>query len=188
MRPVQRSEILDWQTYDDQRDALRPAFLAAKRARRVQIGPLLCLLFENRETVRYQVQEMLRTERIVREAEVQHELDTYNELLGGDGELGCTLLIGLDDPAARDERLRRWKGLNESLYLKLPGGTKVRPRWDARQLGEDRLSSVQYLKFPLGGQLPLAAGCDHEDPELRGEVALTELQRGALEEDLARSE
>ena len=138
-------------------------------------------MFENRETVRYQVHEMLRTERIVKEADIAHELQTYNELLGGEGELGCTLLIGIDDEAQRDIKLRAWVGLCPHLYA-VVDGARVRPTFDARQVGDERLSSVQYLKFDVGGRAPTALGCDH--PELTLEQALTAAQRAVLAADL----
>jgi hypothetical protein len=185
MRPVERSEIVDYETYGDRRDGIRTQALAAKRLRRYLVGEFLCFLFENRETVRYQVQEMMRTERIVREEDILHEIQTYNELLGTDGELGCTLLIGIPDEAAREERLPRWMGLNDTLYMRLPDGTKVRPRYDSRQVGRGRLSSVQYLHFALGGVVPVAIGCDHSDPELTTELPLSADQQAALASDLA---
>ncbi len=64
------------------------------------MGPHLTFLFENHDTIRYQVLEMVRTERMVKDADIRHEVDTYNELLGARGELGATLLIELDDPVA----------------------------------------------------------------------------------------
>jgi hypothetical protein len=185
MKPVPRSEILDWMTYSEQRDALRPAAIAAKDARRIVLGDgTLVMLFENQDTVRYQVHEMLRTERIVREADILHELHTYNELLGGPGELGCTLLIGIEDPAERDAKLRAWLALPQHLYAELPGGRRVRPVFDERQVGDDRLSSVQYLKFDVGGEVPVALGSDLPGLEVRTE--LSERQRTALAEDLAQ--
>ena len=185
MRPVARDEILDLDTYAQLRDELRPASLEAKRRRTVYLGRYLALLFENRETVAYQVHEMIRVERLRRAAEVQHELDTYNELLGADGELGCTLMVGIDDPALRDVLLARWLKLTEHLYLRLPDGSRVRPTWDPRQVGAARLSSVQFLKFDTGGVAPLAAGCDFDDEEIGGEVALDPDVRAALAQDLA---
>lgn len=183
MRPVDRTEILDYVTYSEQRDALRPAVLAAKEARRVTVAnATLTFLFENRDTVRYQVHEMLRTERIVKETDIAHELTTYNELLGTGGALGCTLLIGIDDPTERDEKLRAWVGLCEHLYA-LVDGEKIRPTFDARQVGDTRLSSVQYLKFDVRGRVPAALGSDH--PELTVEHTLTADQAEALRIDLA---
>ncbi|MEM6994600.1 MAG: DUF3501 family protein [Myxococcota bacterium] len=183
MKPVDRSEILDYVTYSEQREAIRPGVLAAKADRRITVADgTLTFLFENRDTVRYQVHEMLRTERIVKEADIQHELSTYNELLGDGGALGCTLLIGIDDEAERDKKLREWVGLCEHLYA-VVDGERVRPSFDARQVGEDRLSAVQYLKFALGGKTPTALGADHAS--LTVEQPLTAPQQAALAADLA---
>jgi len=185
MRTVERSEISDYQTYEESRAAFREQVMAEKAERRVHVGEHLTFLFENRTTIRYQVQEMMRAEQIVKEADIRHELETYNELLGGPGELGCTLLIEIDDPAARAEKLQAWLELPKHLYLKLADGSKAYPRFDPRQVGESRLSSVQYLKFDVNGQAPVAIGCDL--PALAAEASLSEPQRQALARDLAES-
>lgn len=179
---VDRSEILPFEEYERRRDAIRARVMEEKRLRRIHLGASLTFLFENALTMRYQVQEMVRAERLRKEEEIQHEVDTYNEVLGGPGELGCSLLIEIPDPKERDEKLRAWKALPAYLYVKLADGRKVRPAYDPRQVGEDRLSSVQYLKFPVGDAAPVAVGCDL--PAAAGEVALTSEQRGALEADL----
>ncbi len=183
MKPVQRTELLDYVTYNEKRDTLRPVALAAKAPRRIPVGEYLVFLFENQDTVRYQVQEMMRVERIVKEADIQHELDTYNELLGGGGELGCTLLIGIDDEAERDDKLTAWLDLPKHLYAQLPDGTRVRPTFDDRQVGDTRLSSVQYLKFDVGGVTPVALGADL--PALTVDTPLDDTQKAALDADLA---
>jgi hypothetical protein len=183
MKRVQREEILDYETYSEAREVFRARVLEAKRPRRVHLGESLTLLFENPLTVRYQIQEMLRAERIVREADIRHEIDTYNEILGGEGELGVTLLIEIEDRESRPAKLRQWWALPEHLYLELEDGTRVRPGFDPRQRGEERISSVQYLRFAVGGRVPVAAAVDL--PGLRGEVRLTDEQRRALAEDLA---
>ena len=105
MKHVRRDELLDWITWSERRPDALPSILATKAARRVHLSPELTLLFENADTVRYQIQEMMRVERFVRESDIQHELETYNVLLGGAGELGATLLIEIDDPRRRDEVL-----------------------------------------------------------------------------------
>ena len=184
MKPVTREEIVDYVTWTEQRPSTRPAILAAKELRRIQVPECFTFLFENRDTVRYQVQEMMRVERIVKESDIIHEISTYNELLGSDGELGCTLLIGLDDEEQRDLALRRWLGLLPHLYLRLDDGTKVRASWDPRQVGSDRLSSVQYLKFDTSGHAPMAVGIDFDDPLIGPETKLSEDQRSALQADL----
>jgi hypothetical protein len=183
MKPVTREEILDLTAYEKARPGLQAEVLAVKAARRVHLGDSLTFLFENRDTVRYQVQEMVRAERMVKEQDIAHELETYNELLGKEGELGAVLLIEIDDPERRAVMLREWMGLSGSLYVKTASGRKVKATFDARQVGEDRLSSVQYLKFDTGGESPVAVGSDH--PRLQAEVALAPAQRQALEADLA---
>jgi hypothetical protein len=183
MRQVDRKEIVDYATYEETREAFRSRVMEVKRPRRVHVGEAITLLFENTLTIRYQIQEMMRAEKIVREADILHEIETYNDLLGGPGELGSTLLIEIDDPRERDEKLVSWFALPEHIYLLLPDGTKVRPRFDETQRGEGRLSSVQYLKFDVKGQAPVAAGVDL--PSLTAETRLTAEQRAALEDDLA---
>ena len=182
MRPVRRDEILDHATYSDTRGTFREEVLEAKEVRRIHVGEQFTLLFENTLTVRYQIQEMMRVEQIVRETDIRHEIDTYNEILGGAGELGCTLLIEIEDAAERSGRLREWFRLPEHLYLRMQNGRRVRPRFDERQRGEGQLSAVQYLKFEVGGQAPVTAGVDL--PGLELEAELTAEQRNALAEDL----
>jgi hypothetical protein len=182
MRKVKRSDVLDYKTYNDRRDEYRKRILVEKAKRRIHVGEHLTFLFESTDTMLYQVQEMMRLEQTVREAEIQHELDTYNQLLGGDGELGCTLLIEIDDPARRDAKLRAWLKLPAHLYVKLSDGKLVRASWDERQIDDTRLSSVQYLKFHVGSGAPVAIGADH--PELRLETTLSDAQRETLALDL----
>ena len=184
MRPVERDSLLDFVTYEERRAELRPKFLAEKARRRVHVGSVLTFLFENRDTVLYQVQEMMRIERIVREADVLHELATYNELLGGPGELGATLLIEIDDPEERNVKLVAWMELPWHVYARLEDGRRVYARFDERQVGDARLSSVHYLKFPLEGSVPVAIGVDLEG-HLVAETRLEPDQRAALAGDLA---
>jgi hypothetical protein len=183
-KTVARDEILDFVTYEEQRDSVREAVMRTKALRRVHVGPHLTFLFENHDTMRYQVLEMVRTERMVKDADIRHEIETYNELLGGRGELGATLLVELEDPALRAEKLSQWLALPRHLYAKRADGKKAYARFDERQVGDTRVSSVQYLKFEVGTEAPLAIGCDHPDAELRHETLLTAEQRAALQHDL----
>ncbi|HEY0713680.1 MAG TPA: DUF3501 family protein [Polyangia bacterium] len=183
MRKVERSEIVDFATYGDTREATRKAVLEAKRVRRVHVGEYLTFLFENHETIRYQIQEIMRAERIVRETDVQNEIDTYNQMLGDDGELGCCLLIEIDDREARNELLRKWRDLPNHLYVRCADGTRVAARYDDDQANEEKISSVQYLKFAVGKAVPVAVGTDH--PALTAETTFTDEQRAALQADLA---
>lgn len=183
MKPVAREEILDHVTYGERRDAIRASAMRAKDLRRVHAGPHLTFLFENPETVRYQVLEMVRAERIVREADIRHELETYNALLGEPGDLGCTLLIEIEDEQARPALLRAWRDLPGQVFLVLADGRTVAARWDDAQMDEDRLSSVQFLRFPLGGGPPVGIRVTH--PALALEVAFSPETRLALAQDLA---
>jgi hypothetical protein len=183
-KPVERSEIIDYQTYEELRPEIREKVMKEKEARRVHVGGHLTFLFETHATMRYQIQEMMRAEQLVKEAEILHEIETYNEVLGGPGELGCSLLIELETPEEREEKLSQWLDLPKTLYVKLPDGTKVRPIYDERQVGEERVSSVQYLKFKVGDEAPVAVGCDHSDPELHNETKLDDTQKAALQRDL----
>ena len=184
MKRVKRSEVVDYVTYEERRDGVRDAAMRAKGARRVHVGPHLTFLFENHETVLYQVQEMTRAERMVKEVDIVHEIETYNELLGGPGEVGCTLLVELDDRLVRAEKLTRWLALPKHLYAIRKDGTKAYARYDERQVGDTRVSSVQYLTFEVGAEAPVAVGCDHPDSELKHETTLTAEQRAALQQDL----
>jgi hypothetical protein len=182
MRKASRADILDFQTYNDRREGYRSRVLLEKAKRRIHLGENLTFLFESTDTILYQVQEMMRLEQIVREKDIQHELDTYNALLGDEGELGCTLLIEIDDVEERNQKLRAWLSLPQHLYLKLEGGGEARALWDTAQMDDTRLSSVQYLKFQVGAHAPLAIGSDH--PALQLEVSLSPEQQQTLVADL----
>ena len=157
MKPVQRSELLDYVTYGEQRERIRASALGAKSIRRVLVGEYFTFLFENHETVRYQIQEMMRIERMVKEDDIQHELDTYNELLHPRGSIGCTLLVGIDDEAERDEKLRAWMGLNEHIYAELPGDAGIPAKWGIRACPPSsisRSSLATRLRSPSGSPCP----------------------------------
>lgn len=182
MRPVRRDELLDYQTYAERRAVLRERIMRIKAARRIHVGDALTFLFENTDTIRYQIQEMMRAEQIVKEEAIAHELATYNAVLGGEGELGCVLMIEIEDPDARRQRLRAWRALPRHLYAGLADGTRVGASFDPGQVGEQRLSAVQYLKFDTRGAAPVALGCDL--PALCVEAKLDAAQRAALAADL----
>ena len=182
MKRVTRQEILDYVTYEEQRKQIREKIMKIKELRRINVAGVLSFLFENTDTVRYQIQEMIRVERIVKETDILHEIKTYNELLGDSGELGCTLLIEIDDPDEREEKLTQWLDLTKHLYISLENKSRIRASFDERQIGDSRLSSVQYIKFNTGGKTPVAIGSDL--PLFKAEIALTADQKKALSEDL----
>jgi hypothetical protein len=185
MRTVQRNEIVDYMTYQETREAFQKDVFAAKERRRIHLSDCFTFLFENSLTIRYQIQEMMRAEKMVKEKDIKHELETYNAILGDRGELGCTFMIELQDPKERDARLREWIDLPNHIYAELQDGTKIYAQFDSAQIGSDRLSSVQYLKFAVNGMTPAALGIDL--PACEAKTFLTDEQRVALHEDLQGS-
>jgi len=183
MKRIRRSDIVDYQTYEEIRPAFRSVVMAEKARRRIHVGDCFTFLFENELTLRYQIQEMMRVERIVRERDILQEVDTYDSLLGGAGELACTLLVELDDPLERTLKLHEWLSLPEYVYLRMPDGMQVRATVDEEQRDTERISSVQYLKFEVGSDIPVAVGIDLAGISCAS--SLSDDQRAALTEDLA---
>lgn len=130
MQKVLRGEILDFVTYEERRAELRTAAMAEKAVRRVHVGQNRPSLFEKTTlTACDQILEMVRAKRMVRESDIAHEIETYNELLGGPGELGCTLLVEIPTAEERDVLLRKWREVPTHLYARLADGRKVRRSW-----------------------------------------------------------
>jgi len=154
VKPLVREEIVPLEDYARLRDAYRNAVIAHKRARRLAVGDRVTLVFEDRETLRFQVQEMLWIERIRDPEKVQLELDVYNELMPRPRSLSATLFIEITDSARIRPELDRLIGLDEHVSLELGEGevaAAIRARFDPKQLEEERIAAVQYIRFPLEG-------------------------------------
>lgn len=193
MKPVTFKEILPYAQYEILRPRLRPLFIAEKERRRLAVGDHLTLLFENGQTVWYQVEEMIRSERIAAEDAIRHEIDTYNELLPRPGELTATMLIEYAGDAQRDAALRALVGLERHLFIRI-GDRREPARFDPRQIATDRVSAVQFIRFPLGGLdqqqfLEYAAAgriaIEADHPELQARAPITGMIARALAADLA---
>lgn len=170
MKPIERGEILGLAEYEQVRDRFRGRVIESKKRRRVQLGPKASVVFENRDTVLLQIQEMLRTERITRPDAVQHELDTYNELLPGPGEVSCTLMIEIPDKEERDAFLVAAKGLEKHVWL-VAGSLRMPARSIDRGSNDERTTAVHYLKFTFPAKLAQAlAGA------ATGEATMTHLE------------
>jgi hypothetical protein len=189
MKLVEFSEIKNIADYEVERKTWRPVAMALKDRRRVRVGAHLTFLFENRETVRYQIQEMMRIERMVDAEAIRHEIDTYNELIPTDGGLSASLLIEYDSPEERDVALRDLLGLEHHVWIQVAGLPPSPARFDTRQISTDRVSAVQYIHFPLTPQQRAAwregvrIVVDH--PKYGVEQALTAEQIGELVSDFA---
>ncbi len=190
MDPVERHEIMSLEDYEIARPAVRKRIMEIKAARRVAVGDHITILFENHDTVLYQIQEMLRAERITDPEAIQYEIDTYNELVPGENELTATLLIEYEDPAERDRRLRELVGLERHVRIEVAG--EVCPaHFDERQTSPERISSVHYVSFPLTPRAAYAI-CQGErptividHPQMKARATLDERQTRALAEDLS---
>jgi hypothetical protein len=152
MKPIQAAELLDLTRYELERDTIRARIIALKRFRRISVGNELTFLFENRETVHFQVQEMLRTERVVKPEAIQEELDVYNALLPGENGLSATLMIEIPDAARIRPMLDQLIGIDEHVFLDI-GESSVQASFDPKQFEQDRISAVQYIRFALGPEL-----------------------------------
>ncbi len=148
MNKVALSEILDIAQYEKTREAFRRRIIELKKNRRLPVGPMVTFVFENHDTVLFQIQEMMRAERIVAEDAIQHEIDTYNRLLPDKNELAATMLIELPDPARIREEITKFHGVNtgEATYI-LVGDDRLPGVFDAGQSDERRISAVQYVRF-----------------------------------------
>ena len=150
MKAVTLSEIKNIAEYEAIRQDFRSRVIAEKERRRLTVGAVFTFLFENHLTVLYQVQEMIRTERIVKEAAIQFEIETYNELIPESGSLGATLLIEFTDPEERAVELVRLVGIENHIKLVVGALPPIPGRLDDRQMNDKKISSVQYILFPLG--------------------------------------
>ncbi len=152
MRPVVASELLDLGAYEAVRDRFVDRMVRDKRARRVRVSDETSAVFENHDTVLFQVQEMVRAERITADAAIAHELETYNELVPAPFELSATMFVEIVDKEPRDRRLVELAGLEGHIALDVLG-TRVRGRNESRGVLPDRTTAVHYVKFPLGEAL-----------------------------------
>src|SRR5687768_18269703 len=111
-------DIADLRAYERERDAYRERIIALKRVRRVPVGPIVTLVFENRDTIRFQIQEMARVEKLITDAAIQNELDAYNPLIPGPGELSATLFLELTSKELLQEWLPRMVGIERAPRLR----------------------------------------------------------------------
>lgn len=151
MRKIDASAVKNLHEYEVARPEFRRRVIDVKSRRRVAVGPLVTLVFENRDTALFQIQEMLRAERIVDPAKVQDEIDVYNTLLPDRGEIAATLFIEITDEARVKPVLDAFIGLDEGRSLRMEiAGDEYFARFEAGHGREDKISAVHYVRFPLG--------------------------------------
>jgi hypothetical protein len=188
---IRFDEVRNLYEYEQAREALRRDVIALKRRRRVAVGDRLSVLFENRRTVLFQIQEMIRAERIVESGRVQDEVDVYNDLIPGPGELSATLMIEIEDRTRIKAELDRFLGIDEGerVWLRIGDGWAVPARFEAGHSKEDKISAVHFVRFTVPraawealGRGPAVLVVDH--PGYQARAVLPAETRTELLEDL----
>jgi len=193
MTPIAAGEILNLYDYERVRDARRRDVIALKAERRVAVGRTLSFVFENRQTVWFQIQEMVRAERLVDEAKIAEEIAVYNTLLPRPGELAATMFIEIGEPERIKPVLDALLGIDTRDYVRLQiGPDVVTGSFEAGHSDEElgKLSAVHFVRFPLPpaarrrfAESDVALVVEH--PNERGRTVLSETTRRRLAEDLA---
>jgi hypothetical protein len=187
------ADIADARAYERERDEFRAQVIELKRRRRVHLGTIVTLVFENRDTMRFQVQEMARVERIFTDEGIQAELDVYNPLIPDPGQLCATLFLELTS----DEQVREWLGklvgIEQSIVFRLPDGSEVRCQAEAQhasQLTREHVTAaVHFIDFRFTPEQVAAfaqgtvLAVDH--PAYQESVVLSDVTVAELQADLA---
>jgi hypothetical protein len=193
MRKLTQQDIKDLREYEREREAFRAEIIAMKKRRRIPVGDFMSMVFENAATMRFQIQEMARAERMLRDEQIAHEVEAYNELIPEDGELSATLLIELTD----DEALRYWLprlvGIQDHITIVVAGDEVAGREEDVERLTRESeiTSTVHYLKFGpctpdqqrAFADGPVRIVMTH--PEYEADVTLTDEQRDEIVGDFA---
>jgi hypothetical protein len=195
MNKIDLSSIKNILEYEREREEFRDRIIQIKKNRRIGVGELITFVFENRDTVLFQIQEMVRAERIVDPAKIQDEIDVYNELLPGKDELSATLFIEISESSEIKPTLQKLLGLTRPGMVMLEIGNKHRIDGEIEGGREEeaagRLSAVQYVKFRVGPEAsqifsktddPIFLVVNHPNYKARAQV--TRSLRSALCSDL----
>jgi hypothetical protein len=171
MNKIARSTLLTLEAYARGRREFRAKVMAHKKHRKVHLGDHVTLIFEDELTVRYQIQEMLRAEKIFEEEEIQHELEAYNPLIPDGRNLKATMMIEYVDVDERKAALARLKGIEDRTYVQVEGCERAYAiaDEDLERETEEKTSSVHFLRFELADEMVkalkygvgLTVGIDH---------------------------
>ena len=150
-RKLTLADIADVRAYERERDEFRAAVMEIKRRRRISFGTIITMMFENRDTMRFQIQEMARVEKLVTDADIQVELDTYNPMIPEPGQLCATVFLELTS----DDQMREWLpklvGIEKSFVIVLANGERVASITEEAHAGqltrEEITAAVHYIRF-----------------------------------------
>jgi len=195
MRKLTVDDIAELRAYERERDEFRAHIIDLKRRRRIGLGDLLTITFENTDTMRFQIQEMARAEKMLTDAAIEHEVATYNELIPDAGELSGTLFVELTSEELLREWLPKFVGIQRAISFEVDGGTGTSvspaiPEDEERLTREDITTTVHYLKFRFTPEQQAAFSAPDgivrivvEHPEYRAAIELSAEQRAALARD-----
>jgi hypothetical protein len=189
MNKIILDDILGFSAYEKVRQQFREEIIEKKKKRRISVGEKVSIVFENRDTVIFQIQEMLRAEKITDLDKIREEIAVYNELIPNPGELSATLFLEIEDQANLREDLLKFLGIDEAVSLKV-GGHVVPGRFEEGRSKEDKISAVQYVRFPLSPQARQAllggeaAELVIDHPNYKARAALAADARQSLAQDL----
>lgn len=194
MPKLSRDHLMTLEAYAKARPALRAQVMAHKKDRTIALGDHVTLIFEDQLTIRYQIQEMLRVERIFEEAGIQDELDAYNPLIPDGTNWKVTMLIEYPDVSERQAMLSRLKGIEGRVWVQAAGQKKIYAiaDEDLERANEEKTSAVHFLRIELNAAsiaaikqgAAIAIGVEH--PEYTAQIAaLPEHVRSSLAQDLA---
>jgi hypothetical protein len=193
MTALARSDLYTLEAYASERAAFRAKVIAHKKNRQVPLGEHVTLLFEDRLTIQYQVQEMLRIERIFEPAAIQEELDAYNPLIPTGHNLKATMLVEFPDEAQRKRELARLAGIEHQVYAEVEGHGRAIAiaDEDMDRSNAEKTSAVHFLRFEFSSEqiAALRAGADFgfgiDDERLRVGATVKGAVRAALLADFA---
>ena len=194
MPKISRDSLMPLEAYAKARKEYRARVIAHKKARTVHVGEHVTLLFEDETTIRYQVQEMLRAEKIFEEAGIQEELDAYNPLVPDGRNWKASMLIEYEDVAERGRALAQLKGVEDRVWVQVEGCERVHAvaDEDLERENDAKTSAVHFLRFELTKEMcdalkygvGLSMGVDHSNYQAKLEPVPAEI-RSALVKDLA---
>ena len=149
MKKISVSDLLTNKVYEEQRTALRRSIMEHKRTRRVQIGPNMMLHFEDYMVMRYQVQELMRTEKLIEKEDIIEELSAYNPLIPDGMNLKATMMLEYPNPEERQQRLKQLVGVEELISIEIEGHDRVYPiaNEDLPRATNEKTSAVHFLRF-----------------------------------------
>jgi hypothetical protein len=194
MQKLTRDDLYSLEEYAKVRKDFRGKVLEHKKNRKVHLGENATLYFEDRLTMQYQIQEMLRIEKIFEEEGINEELDAYNPLIPDGSNLKCTFMIEFDDVAERKDALAKMIGIEDKVWIQIDGNDKVFAiaDEDLERDTEEKTSSVHFMRFELTPDMVQAAksgaslsmGIDHDNYQ-QNLSPVPDNIRNALLEDLA---